>query len=372
MQVPVMRTVYACSCVLLLSAALASAQSAPVKILISSKTQPASAGQEAQAIASYFENRVQELLMKKYPCAEPLTMGDVKTLLEFDRQRNLLDSNYEGGLQTIADAMGANYYISLTVTPLGSGQVALNASMMNAANAQAVAKTGSTTAGGSAALKGVDALAQQLVQGMSGLSRLSKGCGGVWSGTIVYRKTSALDENTASSADEVNRIHIKREYEATVTLSASVPKNVKASVKSSLSQSREWITSNSVNCAKRPGFDEPVLKVLKRERIENESASVDGTVDAVAEVTVTNDQARISLKVPAVEGGTMVGKKKVSDGLCEGPIVQDIPDISVPWASDEESGEVTVKLDPRNPDELSGTRDLGGATIQWALSRSKR
>ncbi|MEI6670328.1 MAG: hypothetical protein WCP29_19460 [Acidobacteriota bacterium] len=290
-----MRTFHALCCVVLLWTAAASAQTAPVRILIISRTQPASAGGDAQTIAGVFESFVLTQITKTYPCAEPLTTEDVRNLLTYDRTRQLLDPKYEGGLETIAGAMGANYYVSITVTSAGAGRMVVNAATINMANAQVVSRTGSTYASAEAASKAMG----PLVNGSEGGS-----------------------------------------------------------------------TRGRVNCAKRPGFDEPVWKVLNGERSSKTSASVEGTTDALAEVSITNGQARIALKIPAVEGGTMVERTKVTDANCEGSWETPVPDISAPWASEEVSEEVTVTLDPKNPNQLLGTKQIEpGVTIQWTLSK---
>ena len=118
-------------CGVLLGPMVALSRGGPASILVSTVTRPASAGKDSQAIADYFESQVVKMLLDKYPCAQPLTASDVHELLDWERQRELLVSDADADLTAIADAVGAKYVISLTVTELGSGQLSLKASMID-------------------------------------------------------------------------------------------------------------------------------------------------------------------------------------------------------------------------------------------------
>jgi hypothetical protein len=372
-----MRRIHVLSCWLVLGVALGGAQSGPTKILISSRTDPATAGQEAAAIASYFENRVQELLMDKYPCADPLTMGDVKALLEWDRQRELLDANYQGGLATIAGALGAQYVISLTVAPLGSGQVALHASMMDAASIKTVANTSSITGGGSAALKGVDALAQQLVQGLGGLSRFSKErCEPTnpWVGTVTYRVDSnrrgqeeskpLTGEGTITLTTEVDS-----SYEATVRIGWTG--EPKARVIATETRRNQEVGKIRFDCG-RPGIAQrnvPNWKSAGYDNLTLAESSAAGDSPGSVSVSLVNGKIGLQFNLAALEGTTRTTVRNKFDGRCGEPTSSNQTADS-PWEVRDVQERVEVPAGA-DPDEQAGSfTNTQGGKVTWKLTRT--
>jgi hypothetical protein len=195
-----MKTLNILFCSVLLAPMVALSEGGPATIFINTATKPASAGKDTKGFADYFEEKVEKQLLDKYPCSQPLTGSDVQKMSDFNRQKELLGLDTEADMQAIAGAVGAKYFISLTVTELGSGQLSLNASMMNTATDQTQARGGTVTSGGEAALNAIEALAKQFVDSLSSLSQFSKEkCNPTnrWAGTITYH----LDETQKKTTD---------------------------------------------------------------------------------------------------------------------------------------------------------------------------
>jgi len=376
-----MRSICALSVLCALTAAVASAQSGPVKVLIRSTTQPASAGPEVQAIARYFENRVAELLAEKYPCANVVTMADLATLLGHDRQRQLLGGKDEGVLGAVAGALGANYMVALTVTPFGSGQVSLTGSVMNAATAQAVARETSTSAGGSKAVEGVDAVAQRLVQSLSGVSRFSKETcepTNPWTGTVTYRVVKTR-RSTETSDDKTTTTTLARNfvYEATIRIGWTGPPKVQATARETTHT--EEVNTSMRDCGGRVGLSEHVVKNMKSagyrnvDDIESSAASDGGTIASVS-ASVAAGKIKLQLSVSAIDGTTRGKSQKHFDGGCGDPTTSTVVVEPQQWVTNELQGwaEIEAPAATVRPGEQAGSMptDGGEGTVTWKLTRT--
>lgn len=159
---------------LLLVSVAAQAQRARPSVLIVSKSQtdrPAAPGQasdEATAVARYLQDRVAIEIQEQYPCANATTDRDLRALLEWQRQRSLLDPNYEADLANMAGAVGARHLISVTATEAG-GQVYLNAAAIDTATAKTRVRMGKQTSAGGGLADAAEALARDLVKGLTTL-----------------------------------------------------------------------------------------------------------------------------------------------------------------------------------------------------------
>jgi len=122
---------------ILLAPLVALSQGGFATMMTYTRTIPASAKGETQLLADYLESQIGTMLMDKYPCAKPTPFSAVGDTLDLNRQRQLSGQDTDADMQSLAQAIGVKYLVTITVTEMGTGGVAMTASMMNA-NADAI------------------------------------------------------------------------------------------------------------------------------------------------------------------------------------------------------------------------------------------
>lgn len=191
-----MRRFCATIALILVAAGVLHAQGGPVEVLVVSRTQPAAASAAAAVSVTLMENAVQKELLRLFPCLSVTFASDIKTSLEFLKQRQLLNSDFDSGIDAMAGALGANYLFAFTVTDMPGGQLAMNGSLINTVTSK-ILSIKSSSASADAATKGGEAawLARQLVPGLNGISRLAKDkCVPTnhWTGTVIYHAAETV------------------------------------------------------------------------------------------------------------------------------------------------------------------------------------
>jgi hypothetical protein len=164
----------------LLAASALSAQKAP-SVIIQSQSQK---GTDAETVAAYLENQIESILLDQYPCIDAISDKELGSLIDLERQRELLGGGDDNFLSNLAGAMGAQYVINITVTSSGT-QTFMSASAMNTANGQPINKDAKVTNTGEQALADADALAREFV---AGLTALKGQCDAHWTGAITYHE----------------------------------------------------------------------------------------------------------------------------------------------------------------------------------------
>jgi hypothetical protein len=122
--------------------------------------------QEALAYIAYFEAQVFNGLKKDFPCVEINSLSTVTTLLEFERQKQLLGSGSEDAISNIAEAMGSDYLISLKVQVIG-GTAIIDAYCASTRKANVVSRSAASAPHGGQGLNAVLTVAHQLINGLS-------------------------------------------------------------------------------------------------------------------------------------------------------------------------------------------------------------
>jgi hypothetical protein len=362
----------------LAAAVSASAQGGPVKILISSRIDPVSAGQEEAAVAAIFENRVQALLM--YPCTDPLTRGDVAALLGYDRVRQLLDANHESELTNIAGALGAAHYASLTVTPMDGGRYSLSGAMTSADKVQTVVRASTTTTTG-AATQGVDLVARQLVGNLASLKRFSReNCAPTnpWTGTVTLRMVDARqatseskpsnDEGTITSTSQAQSV-----YEATVRVGWTGAPRVQVRATGTRREEEVGKIMRDRGRSGGGGRNTPVLKSAGYQNVDILESRATGDADTVGSFSVSLAKGKLALhiSVSGIEETTSVKSQKRFDGGCGEPTSSD-QTVEIPWTT----WSVVLSRDFEaeaggDPNEQSGTLTTDrGETVTWKLTRT--
>lgn len=79
---------------------------------------------------SYFITSFDNKLKKIYPCTTVLCENDIGTLLGHERMRQLLGSETPGLMESISDALGCEYLISLEIGTLPGEKFVVNASLI--------------------------------------------------------------------------------------------------------------------------------------------------------------------------------------------------------------------------------------------------
>lgn len=160
---------------ILAGAARAQGRSSVVITAKSQTDKPATSNQasdEATALSHHLENQVAIAIQDFYPCVSATSDQDITALLQWERGHQLLDPNYEGGLENIARSWGARYLILVTATQM-DGKEYMTASCVDLNTSRPVAKQDAVTGEGDDAVSGADSLASKFVGSLAGLFAVS-------------------------------------------------------------------------------------------------------------------------------------------------------------------------------------------------------
>jgi len=125
---------------------------------------------KVEGAVTYFVTVFDNKLKQEYPCTKVLSEKDVATLLDHERQRALLGTETSGMIESIGDAMGCEYLVSLEIGTLPGSKFVCNASlipyrtkipMVHASGYSAMSATS-----GDANLKSVEEVAEKLVDAL--------------------------------------------------------------------------------------------------------------------------------------------------------------------------------------------------------------
>jgi hypothetical protein len=372
-----MKTRFFLFCSLLLAPLVVLPKDKPVKVFISSGTRPAAARGETKLVADWFEGQVLQAIMDKYPCAQVTTASALKDVLEWNRQRELLDSGSGIDLQNLGEALGVNYIISLTVTEMGPGKLALNASMASGANGSTQATGMEVTDGGEAALDAAEAAARKFADGLSGLKKFSKeNCDptGRWMGKIEYRWVKNYEdksERPAIGAEGTGTVFMTgtQTYNHDVTVGIPWTGQPQASITAKDAVRTEEVGKTRINCG-RIGQN-PVWKSAGWNRVERMEQTASGSTEARVLVTIGKGSYQITVSIPDIEGTTTFTVVKHNDGGCGKPTDSSPAPSKSPWKMAALLPPINMPLE--KPDELQGSKsDEYGGTVTWNLTRTPK
>jgi hypothetical protein len=371
-----MKTLFVLFCGILLAPLVALSQGGFATMMTNSRTRPASAKGETQLLADYLESQIAKQLMDKYPCAKPTSMSAVRDVLDLNRQRALLGSDVDADLQSLAQALGVKYLITITVTEMGSGGAAMDASFMDANTGKTQQRAGDVAGGGEAAFDAAEAFAKKFVDSLGNLPQFSKSnCDPTnpWTGTITYRLAQHHEDNSERKAIS---------GEGTVTTTSRSSSNYDVTIKIGWTgQPQTFITANTfsetqeigkvrIDC-RRPtiAYHPPEWKSAGWDHVTGIEENASGNGVPKVSVTLANGQYRIALDMPEIQGTTTVKERKHNDGGCGKPNDNNTAPIQVPW-------HIKVALpiiERRLPkmDTLTGSdTDAKGGFISWNLTRT--
>ena len=374
-----MKTRYILFCSVLLAPMMALSQSKPVTVFINTATKPASAGGETKLFADSFEAQVSQQLRDKYPCAQTTSAADVGAVLDWDRQRELMGGDIgDAELKDIAGSVGAKYFISLTVSELGSGQLSLKASMVDTTTTplQTQANSTSITSGGEAAYDAIKALATQFVDSLSGLSQFSKEkCNPTnrWTGTITYHLAEKKNETTKGTVvglamgTATTTSITSNNYDVTIHIGwTSRPQ---ATIVANNSYNSEEVATIRIDCGRNSIVHTPVWKSAGWRHTllwENHASS---SCEANVSISLANGRYDIALDVPEIEGTMKITEHKHFDGGCAKATDSNPEPMEQPWKIRKSIKTVHCSLGKDGELQGSDKDDFGGI-IAWKLKRT--
>jgi hypothetical protein len=372
-----MKTRFLLFCGVLSAVLVAPTRGGPVTILIRTTTQPASASNDTKMFADYFEGEVGKMLQEKYPCAQAIPASGVGTVLDWNRQRELMGADLDpADMQAIAGAVGAKYLISLTVSEFGAGQVSLNASMMDTTTTQVQAKTGSVSGGGEAALDAVEALAKQFVDSLSSLSQFSKEkCNPTnrLAGTVTYHLVDHHNDKTEGTAvglttgTKVVTSTTSNNYDATIHLGWTG--RTQATIVANNSYNSEEVATIRIDCGRNSIMHTPVWKSAGWRHTVLWENHASASCEANVSISLANGRYEIAAGVPEIEGTMTITEHKHFDGGCAKATDSNPEPVEGPWKIQKSIKTVHCSLGKDGELEGSDKDDFGGI-ITWNLKRT--
>lgn len=149
-------------------------------------------GKSAEAYLAYFETLIFNGMKKTFPCVEMNSISAVKSLLDLERQKQLLGTGTDEALANIAGAMGCEYLICLRVTVNG-GLATFTVFCMDSKKAETLARATETAAHGSAGVNAMENAAKSMIEDLKEYEICA------YTGTVNFEVESEKDDQTSSS-----------------------------------------------------------------------------------------------------------------------------------------------------------------------------
>ena len=334
-----------------------SAQASPqkLKIFVFGKSN----SKTAEAIQRYLKNKVQQLLLNQYPCADNLTDEDAATMLRFERDRQLLGAGDPDALSNIASALGAQYVVSFNVIQINS-TITMNATGLDGRRGKAVSKQAAVAHGEGEALEAADSLAEKIASDL--INSLPDCYVNEWVGTITYRRVfqgKSRDTEDVQFGKRTTEITSKTTTDADFEVRGT-KKPAKAFVKWADQSLKNTITKQTFKCPGTTPFEEGKTVTRNMTEMERVTGNAEGKVDAVASVSVDGDEFTISFTVPQIEGGTSIRDWTLKDsGGCGDPESKN-ENNSIQYTTQELYEQAKGKIDRAKPDVLTGSQTVSG------------
>jgi hypothetical protein len=303
--------------------------------------------QAATAYFPHFEVEFANALKKEFPCVNTISDSNILTLLEHEKQKQLLGAGDYEEISNIGQAMGCDYLVSLKVKVLGT-KALITAFCADTRTSKVISRSMANIIDGSAGIKAMEMVSKELVEGLKKFEICP------FTGPInVVVKTERNDKKTDSYAVYCNGIDglyklditTKKSSDADWKLKKTSRNRVDGSVTYNLQE--ETITEEHNDCYNCPSgrqgsrlSKETVLKTAKVEGLSNESVADNQQIeDARAEITFL-DNGTYTLKVEAAsrKGDLKLRTEKRAEGTCDN---QSPPPKSIDKKADVPLEEVT-------------------------------
>jgi hypothetical protein len=150
-------------------------------------------------------------LRKKFPCASSLSQSDVNTMLDMERQKQLLGVGDMDQLMNIAEAMKCDYLVNLRVRVLENNTV-IEAFIIKTGQNKVISRTVEIAPGGQASIDAVKKVSKKLIDDLyqynSQLCREK-----TWTGTITIEQHTS---EKLPNADGPNKPGFTYKYDLSV------------------------------------------------------------------------------------------------------------------------------------------------------------
>ncbi len=345
-------------------------------IVIHDNTGQANGGENA---TSGLRRELTSALNREKPCTDIMDDGDIRNMLESEREKNLLEGNDPQQVLTdIANLMGASYAMSVSALPGAGGTTVYTVFVMDPQTGKTIARQTGTDA---------KQIADNIVGQMG--SRLPDDCKPHWVGEVkyVYASTETKVTNDEGSMHAATR-NTKRTSTETYMAQSSIvatllPPKPGSEISTGKSMARVWMRSKIIS----DKHQETVGEVYCRERGENPRwkgynlnysetmTQLGGGADNLPVFISIDSEGNYKIVVNT-PGGTLVGKYETnrSESGCGEAKPPSKDAVSIPEQKLDASGfDVTGKTNAKNRDTLSGSKTMpdGKTTITWNLKLVK-
>jgi len=314
-----------------------------------------------EAIENHLKVKIAQLLSDQYPCASALTDDELTAFLEWARQRALMGNPDENALSNAADALGAQFVLSVSVIQVNS-TISMNAIGLDGRRGKAVSRQAAVVHSEDKVIDAAKSLAEKFV---SDLIKSMPDCYmNEWVGTITYSRVLQGHSQTkeeGGSGITTTEITSKSTAEASFIVRGT-KKPAIATVKWNEESLKNSITKLTLTCpVAMPG--ESARTVTRNvTEVEKTTGNAEGKVDAVASVSVDGDEYTISFTVPEIDNGSAVRDWTLNDSGGCGPPWSDHSSNSVIWTSPELYEQTKGKIDHSKPDVLAGSQTVSGGS----------
>ncbi|MBA4407962.1 MAG: hypothetical protein Q8S54_11595 [Bacteroidota bacterium] len=282
--------------------------------------------QAATGYMGLFESEFTNALKKEFPCVETLSDNNVVTLLQHEKQKQLLGSGDYDEISNIGEAMGSDYLVSLKVQILGNTAL-ITAFCIDNRTSKVISRSTSSGVDGNAGIQAVEKVSKQLVEGLKKYEICP------FKGPInVVVKTERTDKKNESYAVYCNGMDGLYKLDVTVNKTSDADWKLKKTSKNQVSGSvtynlrEETETEEQNDCYICPSgrqgarmYTEKTTKTSRVEGLSNESVADNQQIeDARAEITFL-DNGTYSLKVKAAskKGDLILKIEKRAEGTCD-------------------------------------------------------
>jgi hypothetical protein len=282
--------------------------------------------QAATGYMGLFESEFSNALKKEFPCVETLSDNHVVTLLQHEKQKQMLSAGDYEEISKIGEAMGSDYLVSLKVQVIEK-TVLITAFCIDNRTSKVISRSTANGIGENAGIQAVEKVSKQLVDGLKKYEICP------FKGPInVVVKTERNDKKNQTYAVYCNNMDGLFKQDVTVNntsdadwkLQKTGKNQVKGSVTYNLREETETEEQNDcyICPSGRQGarmYTEKITKTSKVEGLSNESVADNQQIeDARAEITFL-DNGTYTLKVKAAsrKGDLTLITEKKAKGTCD-------------------------------------------------------
>lgn len=201
----------------------------------------------AQLFADVLSSKTWNALIEKYPCYAVTREQDVVTLLEWERQKQLLGAGDEEALAQMANALGTKYLLEMRIHMVGK-KVFLRGALLDQQRAKAVAVDSSwEDYEGEDTFETVEDFAKSFVEGLD-----IPGCQKVWVGNVSVTQlfTEETGPRTSSTSGATTTMSDTSEVRASAKLQVDASSK-KSSAEYNWSSTSTTVTVFTGECAGR-------------------------------------------------------------------------------------------------------------------------